>query len=38
MKDLQDKIYNVYAKDFTVRFNKSNNNKVVIIGIKKKNS
>ena len=37
IKDLEDKIYNVYAKDHTARFNRSNNGRVYIIGIKDKN-
>ena len=36
IKDLEDKIYNVYAKDHTTRFNKSNNGRVYVIGIKDK--
>jgi len=36
IKDLEDKIYNVYAKDHTARFNRSNNGRVYIIGIKDK--
>ena len=36
IKELEDKIYNVYAKDHTARFNKSNNGRVYVIGIKNK--
>ena len=36
LKDLEDKIYDVYAKDFVARLNKTNNGRVVTIGIKNK--
>ena len=36
MKELEDKIYNLYSKDFTTRMNKTNGNRVVVIGIKNK--
>jgi hypothetical protein len=36
LKDLEDKIYDVYAKDFAARLNKTNNGRVVTIGIKNK--
>jgi hypothetical protein len=36
IKDLEDKIYDVYAKDFSARLNKTNNGRVVTIGIRKK--
>jgi hypothetical protein len=36
VKELEDKIYNLYAKDFTARLNKTNNGRVVVIGIKDK--
>jgi len=36
IKDLESKIYDVYAKDHTARFNRSNNGRVYIIGIKDK--
>jgi len=36
IKDLEDKVYDVYAKDFTTRLNKINNGRVAVVGIKNK--
>jgi hypothetical protein len=36
MKELEDKVYNVYSKEFSTRFNKTNNGRVVVIGVKER--